>query len=254
MKLNNLITLILCFFILSTNCYGETKKLRAAHTNWFPYTYQENETSLGFEIEIFKEIMNIMNIQVEIAEYPWQRCLYLLKKGDADVLISMLKTPEREKFAYYPDEHISLSKTVFFTTADKNIVFTGNYESLKEYTIGVIAGFSYGDAFDKADYLKTDNSKDAQMLIRKLLGGRNDIAAENQAVVISNALKMGVENKIKFLETPIHFQNLYVGFSKASTQESLCEDFSKHLKEFKNTELYKSILEKYGIKISDMGN
>jgi polar amino acid transport system substrate-binding protein len=240
-------------FLTNTNCYGETNKLRVVHTDWFPYTFQENGKSAGFEIDIFNAVMEIMDIKVEFTNYPWQRCLNAIKTGKADILISLLRTDERENFTYFPDEHISLSKTVFFTKKDKNIIFNGNYKDLKDYSIGVIAGFSYGDIFDKADYLRKDKANSIQMLILKLVGGRNDLAAENQAVISANAKKMGLENKIKFLKIPIHFQKLYVGFSKTKKQKKLCKYFSKHLQDFKGTELYESILKKYGIIQSDMG-
>ncbi|MDM8539060.1 transporter substrate-binding domain-containing protein [Desulfobacterales bacterium HSG17] len=244
--------LIIFLLFISSSSYAKNDKLRIVFTDWFPYTYMENNKASGFEIDIFKEVMNSMQKEVEFVIYPWERCLHVLKKGDADALISLIKNFEREKFTYFPDENISLSKTMFFTTADQNINFDGNYEKLKQFTIGIIAGFSYGDKFDNANYLKKDKSKNTEMLIKKLIGGRNDIIAENQAVILSNSLKMGLGNKIKVLETPIHYKKLYVGFSRAKKHKKLCDEFSKRLKEFKNTSSYISILDKYGIKQSDM--
>lgn len=236
----------------TSSVYCETNKLLIVHTDWFPYTYQENGKSLGFEIEVFKEVMKQMNIEVEFVEYPWKRCLNALENGSADGLISLLKTPEREKFTYYPDTHISVSKTVFFTQKDKEIQFNGSYEGLKNYRIGVVLGFSYGEAFDKADYLQKDNAVNVETIIKKILAGRNDLGAENQAVINATAIKLGVKDQIKFIEPPIHTNKLYVGFSKAKGHEKLCKDFSKALAEFKATDNYNKILEKYGIDPSEM--
>ncbi|MEW6262543.1 MAG: transporter substrate-binding domain-containing protein [Thermodesulfobacteriota bacterium] len=231
---------------------GEATKIRVVYTEWFPYTFQEKAKASGFEIETFKAVMKKMNLEAEFTAYPWKRCLSSLEKGEADVLISLLKTPERERYTYFPHEYISISRTVFFTTVDRNIKFTGSYEELKGYSVGVIMGFSYGETFDKASYLKKDEAENASMLIGKLLKGRNDLAAENQAVINASALKMGVKNKIIFLEPPIHTQKLYVGFSKAKGLNILCDAFSKSLGEFKKSESYKAILEKYGVKYSEM--
>ena len=242
-----LILSCLFFLFMPSASLGETKKIRVVYTDWFPYTYQENAEPSGFEIEIFKAVMKNMNIETEFVNYPWKRCLSNLQNGTADALVSVLKTPEREKYAYFPKMHISISKTVFFTKNDKGIKFKGSYEDLRDYTIGVITGFSYGDAFDKADYLKKDSAVDAHMLITKLLNGRHDLAAENKVVITAYAIKMGVRDKIRFLEPPIHTQRLYVGFSKAKKLQKLCNDFSRFLTEFKTTEAYKAILEKYGV-------
>lgn len=231
---------------------AQVGKIRVVYTDWFPYTYQKDGQASGFEVEILKAVLTIMDIDAEFAAYPWNRCLNELENARADALVSMLRTADREKYTEFPETHISLSKTVFFTTSDKEIVFNGSYEKLSGYRIGIIMGFSYGDAFDSADYLEKDSVYNAEMLIRKLLAGRNDLAAENQAVVIASARKMGVIEKIKFLTPPIHTRRLFVGFSKAKGLKQLSRDFSLTLSEFKNTDMYRTIIEKYGLEYADM--
>ena len=227
-------------------------QLRVVYTDWFPYTYQKDHTPSGFEIDIFNSIMKKMAARAEFKTYPWGRCLNYLKSGKADILISMLKTPEREEFTDYPDENISISRTMFFKKRNTDIAFDGSYEKLRCYNIGVIKEFSYGDSFDQASYLKTDDSINTRMLVTKLLRDRNDLAAENQAVVIATALQMGVADQIEFFGPPIHVQKLYVGFSKASGLGDVCRDFSILLREFKRSETYHAILKKYGITHSEM--
>lgn len=89
------------------------------------------------------------------------------------------------------------------------------------------------------------------MLISKLLYKRNDLAAENQAVIIAYAARMGVSGRIRFLDPPIHTQKLYVGFSsvksKKEEMKKLCIDFSRNLSVFRKTGAYSNILIKYGI-------
>ena len=244
-----LITGFIFFILISAAVGGNPRKIIVAYTDWYPYTYQEKGKPSGFEIEIFTAVMKNMGIQVEFANYPWKRCLNNLKEGNADALVSLLKTDERERYAYFPDTPISISKTVFITKADRNIKFRGSLEELKEFNIGVIMGFSYNEAFDKAVYLKKDNSLDTRILLTKLLNNRHDLAAENQTVATAYAIRMGIRDKIKFLEPPIHTEKLYVGFSKAKKTKALCGDFSNSLKEFKKTRAYTQILEKYGVEM-----
>lgn len=238
-------------FVPSTTC-GQSKKILAVYTEWFPYTFQENGKASGFEIEIVEAVMKNMNKELEFRRYPWKRCLGSLKNGEVDLLVSLLKTEEREKFTYYPDNHISISRTVFFTGAGRSIEFNGSYEKLKGYRIGVIAGFSYGDAFDNAKYLTKDPVKYAKSLIRKVHYGRNDLGAENQAVISAYARKMEVLDNIRFLEPPIHTLKLYVGFSRAKGLKKLNADFSTSPGEFKSSEAYKKILRKYEIGYTEM--
>lgn len=237
---------------MSSVTNSQETHIRVVYTKWFPYTYQKLDAPSGFEIDIFSSVLEKMNVKAELKTYPWKRCLKHIKRGKADALISMLKTPEREQYTYYPDEHISISKTRFFQKINNNITFTGSLEKLKGYTIGVILGFSYGDVFDQAEYLQKDESIDTYMLITKLLKDRNDLAAENQAVVNATAFQIGVKEKIRFFGPPIHSQKLYVGFSKANKLKKLCYEFSILLREFKKSEHYKVILGNYGITPSDM--
>jgi len=245
------------FFLVISISYsgttsGESNRIKVVYTDWFPYTYGENGEARGFEIEVFRAVMKKMGIEAQFVNYPWRRCLNGIEEGYADALISLLKTPEREEYTLFPDTCISLSKTMFFTKIESNIQFKGSYADLKDYIIGVIAGFAYGEAFDKADYLKKDVAQNSRMLITKLLNDRHDLAAENQAVISGYAEKMGVRDKIKFLEPPIHTQKLYVGFSKIKKLEKLCDDFSKALLEFKSSGEYGKILKKYGVNPLEM--
>ncbi len=113
-------------------------------------------------------------------------------------------------------------------------------------------GFSYGNAFDQAGSLMKDDSIDASMLITKLINNRNDLVAENQAVITATAFQMGLKENINSIGPPIHTQKLYVGFSKTKGLKKVCHDFSVLLRAFKKSKRYKEILKEYGINFSDM--
>jgi polar amino acid transport system substrate-binding protein len=247
-----LMLIVMIVFICVSAGHAEQDMLHVVYTQWEPYTYQENDKDSGFEIETVRAVIGKMGLRSKFEQLPWKRCLITMEKGGADVLVSALKTPEREKFLYYPDEFISLSKTVFFTKKGSSIEFDGSFEGLKNYNIGIIRGFSYGDAFDKAVYLKKDEVNDTDGLVKMVLAGRNELGAENMAVITASAKKQGVLDNIRFLEKPIHSQKLYVVFSKVRALEKSGNTFSETLREFKKTEDYRKILEKYGMKVSDM--
>ncbi len=239
-------------FQVTSAASSEVKTLQVVFTTWPPYTYYENEEAMGFEIDTFKAVIDKMGVKAKFTVLPWNRCLLQLENGDADVVISMLKTPEREKYTYYPETHISISKTMLFTTSDKDIPFDGSFYSLQNYSIGTMSGFSYGKDFDNATYLNKEVAFHSKMLIRKLLAGRNDVAIGNQAVINSNAYSLKVQNKIKFISPAIHTRKLYVGFSRKNSLELFGAEFSNTLNKFKTTNAYENILEKYGITLTEM--
>lgn len=246
------IIVLLVSILLAAGAEAVPERLNVVYTDWFPYTYSENGRASGFELEIFQAVTDEMGIRAEYARYPWKRCLLHLKTGKADALVSLIKTPDRAIFTHFPEAHISLSQIVFFTKTDTAIHFRGDLRTLKKLNIGVILGFSYGEVFDHTDFLNKDPSLDTKTLIKKLLAGRHDLAAENQSVILGYAQKMGVTDRIRIIDPPIRTEKLYVGFSKKNDLGSLADDFSMALDRFKATAAYRSILDKYGVAASQL--
>lgn len=239
---------------LVTGAHGDPKDLKVVYADWFPFIYSENGKTHGFEMEIFDAVAGRMGIRATYAGYPWRRCLRLLETGEADALVSMMKTPGRDRYTDYPAEHISLSRAVFFTKADSPIRYDGNLEALKGLNIGLINGFSYGEALDRADFLKKNYAMNTKALIKKLLAGRNQVAAENRTVVSGHIRKMGIADRIRFLDPAITTEKLYVGFSTKNALRNLVGPFSEALSAFKQSESYRTILHKYGVAASQQEN
>ncbi len=224
--------------------------LRAVFVTWKPYGYLEDGKAKGFELDIFASVMKRMKMGVVFEERPWKRCLYMVRRGKADLLISIIKTKKREAFLCFPREYISISETALFTTAGRQIDFDGSLESLKGYTIGVTSAFSYGDAFDGADFLIKDENIRPDAIVKKLLMERTELGIGNIAVISLIARKKKSLHRIRFLKPLIHSRKLYVGFSAAKGHEQLAEAFSAALHDFKTTPEYPAILKSYGIKYS----
>jgi len=239
---------MIIFLICSSGLIcAQVIEISAVFPTWEPYGYVENGKAAGFEIEIFAAVMKNMGIKVEFLHQPWKRCLYSVKNGTADVVISTLKVNERTEYLYYPDEPISINRTALFTAIDKDIVFNGSLEGLKNFTIGVTNGFSYGPAFDSCDFLKKDASTETEAVVIKVLLGRNELGVGNVAVIKIIAKKNNASHKIRFLEPLLHSQKLYVGFSKAKKHKHLTADFSIALSEFRKSTEYKNIMKKYSL-------
>ena len=247
--------IILCSVLCAWQVYaasGYPAKLNIVFTEWYPYTYQEGNRAKGFEIDIFRAVMGRMGVKAEFSQFPFKRCLKMIQDGKAHAIISVLKAPDRMSYILFPNASISISKTLFFTRAGKDISYKGSLKDLQKYTIGVISGFTYGKIFDDATYLKKEEVLDAERLINMVVNGRHDLGVENQAVIKGVARKLGVERSIRFLYPPVHTQRLYVGFSKAKGLQKFAADFSEALSQFKRTNEYREILSKYGISYDEM--
>lgn len=223
------------------------KTIAAVFPTWEPYGYMEDGKPRGFEIETFAAVARQMGYDVEFIHQPWKRCLYSMKQGLADVVISALKVADRTAYMNYPDEPISMSRTGLFALRETKIRFDGDFKGLAPYTIGITAGFSYGDAFDSSDFLDKAPSTETEAVVVKVLLGRNALGAGNMAVVKTIAKKNNALDKIRFLTPLLHSQKLYVGFSKAGKYGNLAAEFSDILTQFKESDQYKTILKKYNM-------
>lgn len=250
--MKKIILVFMCFALwglFQTPARGEDNhpSLVAVFPTWEPYGYMENEKPAGFEIETFLAVTRKMGIQVEFRHLPWKRCLYVMANQAADVVISALKVKDRETYLIFPEEPISISRTALFTTADRKVVYDGSCESIQDYTIGVIGGFSYGPDFDACRLLKKDESVNSSAVLAKVLLGRNDLGIDNMAVIRSLARKDGSLDRIRFLLPLVHSENLYAAFSRKPGHDRLAERFSKALSEFKASGAYGRILQQYGV-------
>lgn len=202
---------------------------------------------MGYEIEVLQGVFDQMGIQADYSELPWKRCLMKLEYGEADVLVSMLHTPQREKYTWFPETRISCSKIVFFTRKGVATGYDGSLASLKREKIGFVLGFDYGEEFAKAKSLNKDVGLNAISIIKKVINGHNDVGLENEYVVRSRAKELGVLNQLTVLEPAYLTKELFVGFSKKTMSQEFVVHFSDELKKFKKSSDYQIISNKYDL-------
>ena len=221
--------------------------LRVVYTPWFPYTYSENGEAKGYEIDILRAVFERMDVDAEFIELPWKRCLEHVRYGDADALSSMLKTPERAKYAWFPETNISFSRVVLFTSKDSPVEFNGSFESLAGLRVGYWLGFNYGEEFERADYLVKDRGLDIKDIVNKVINGHDDLGIANEAVLRASARQLGVLDRIRTLDPPVFTKPLFVVFSKKTVPPDFVDAFSAALADFMLTDQYRAISEAYAL-------
>jgi len=139
--------------------------------------YQENGENKGPTIEILNALLQEANLTGNVSFMPWSRAFVTAKDNPNTLVLSMIKTPERE-----PDFHwlIKVSKLarVFISLASKPENYVENIEQAKEKLIAVIlnsAGhielISQGFSEQKNLYLVSDSAQ----MINLFVNGRVDL-------------------------------------------------------------------------------
>jgi len=211
-----------------------------------PYEYIDKGQIQGFEIEVIREACSRMQVDPVFRVYPWNRALYMIRKGQADAIFSLFKNGERLKFLYYPAQNISYERNIIIARQDFDTKIS-KVSDLKGLSVGVISGYTYGREFDGFDQMNKEVCENPDNLLDKLIAGRMDVAVINDFVFRDLRREKDNTAGLKVLCT-ISAEPLYVAFSKARGPhlETVSKRFGDSLHEMKTDGTYRAILEKYG--------
>src|ERR1700758_5585400 len=70
----------------------------------------------------------------------WRRCLVMIDAGDVDVISSIAKSPERERYLQFIEPPYRTGYDIYFYTRGTDL---GKYEDLQGLRIGHIRGSAY---------------------------------------------------------------------------------------------------------------
>lgn len=238
-------TVILCILLIPEFAIAETQ-INLATDPFPPYYYEEDGTPKGIQFELAKTVFDKMDTEIKIKFMPWKRAMLIAEADKVDGLFGVVKTKERQKWLIYPEEPLMLVTATIFKRVDDPFVYKG-VSSLKDKTVGVIKGYSYGEAFDNSKLFKKEEVKSIGQNFRKLLAGRVDLVA-GYSVVGKHILKsMDLEDKIVSSQQAIHVTPIYVSFTRKPEHQKISEEYSRILKEYKKTEECRELMRRIGL-------
>ncbi len=177
---------------------------------------EENSAISGIDVEIVQEIALRMNLKIEFIPCTWARCLELMKSGEADLISSAYKKPDREEYmTYLLEPFLDKLPIAFYFLKGKNYSVV-NYEDIYQFnSIGVLNGASYFERFDQDARAGKFPVPSQDQLFPMLLAGRLDAVAgyvptENYRITIG-----GYRDQIERSEYEYQEQALvYMAISK----------------------------------------
>ncbi|MBF0572474.1 MAG: transporter substrate-binding domain-containing protein [Desulfamplus sp.] len=188
-----------------------------------------DKTITGVDVEIIKIIAQRMNMRLKIQRCPWKRCLVLMESGEADILSSVFKKPEREIYLnYFETPYLNHLPIAFYTLRDKNYHIE-KYEGIYDLNtvVGVLRGASYFDRFDKDKKVKKYEVNSQEQLIPMLIEERFNAFAGYVDTVNYILVTEGFNHKIqKSIYEHNDISNVYMAISKRSPLASLMVKFN----------------------------
>ncbi|WP_264982327.1 substrate-binding periplasmic protein [Pseudodesulfovibrio portus] len=240
-----LIALIPILFV-STASGQETDKIRVAGFLYPPFYQTQSGVPEGIAVDLANAIFSRLNRECSVAIFPLKRTLSMLKNGEADCTLILIKTPERQKFLHFTEPIITV-RGLIWSAAHRGAIQFQALDDLRQYKIGVTRGYSYGPEFDdflQTMQIETANSDYSNML--KLLENRIDIFPGNE-LVVDSLIKRHPELQDKLLHSSKAFieWELRIAVSRKSWVSSLLPEIEAVLADLKREGVVSDIVKTY---------
>ncbi len=250
---------VLIALIVSSNVGAQEEPIKVARgdENYPPMEYMENGHLKGFHIELVSRVFADLGLPIEFVNLPWKRALLQLEKGNVDALTFISKTEVRSHYTiFHPQNILSISHLAFIRNqlADREFLFDGTLDSVKNHRIVVPLGFKFGNRFDTYPFTNKVEINGIDNVLREVANDRNAVAALSISYGQLDHLKHQTPVNIDSFEIVkpyIADTDVYIGFSKVKHHEILAESFARALLALKKTGFYSNLRHKYRLSESD---
>lgn len=173
--------LFFLFLSFSLFSHAQAQTVRVAVYNEPPFAEYKDGQFTGEYIDLAYLFAKSINANVDFLTCPFVRCMSLVKKGDADMIFGIKRTPAREEeYAFldqpYTTQHFPLQ---FYTLKSRQIKID-RHEDLSDLLIGTIRGSVYYPKFDLDHQLNKVSVTSSQQLLELLIKQRIDTFIERE--------------------------------------------------------------------------
>ncbi|MCP4936354.1 MAG: amino acid ABC transporter substrate-binding protein, partial [bacterium] len=154
----------------------------------------------SFFLNISQAIADKLGLELRRRSATFGRALLLLRDGDNDIQVAVLKRPEREVYLHYIEPpYIRYMSRVFVVAKDQHSSIQ-RYEDLYGLRIGTNQGAKYFPRFDEDTRLRKQVVGGHKQNIGKLLRGRIDTFIIPDIFAIEMIASMGLSDKLEFAD------------------------------------------------------
>lgn len=218
------ITMKYCFYLFFTFAFynplvlAQKSELKVAVFIEPPFVDFVEDQFVGRNIEIVKSLSKSLDFTPVFLRCPFARCLTMVKQGQADMILGLKKSAEREKDLIFlnPPHMVQHDPLRFFTLSSKKMVIN-SFDDLTILTVGILRGASYFDLFDENKVITKVELTSREQLVNLLLRGRIDTFLEREESILP--LMSLEEYREKFSLANYQYNqavNSYIAISKHS--------------------------------------
>jgi polar amino acid transport system substrate-binding protein len=226
--------------------FARNEKIDIVTEEWPPYNYTEDGVIKGFSVEIIRHIIGDLNVDADFKVVPSMRAKLMLDSNPRTMMITMLRTPEREQ--HYQWIGPLGDGVIYFYKKKGNPLLISTLEDAKK--VGQIACRHAGLVFNTltaAGFTNLDaTSTNGESIYRKLLNDRCDLGVSETDLGVKYILRQMnypsdalVQTGVKVVESP-----LYIACGKDVPAEEVAR-WQESLDRMKASGAYDEVYRKY---------
>ena len=149
-------------------------------TDWPPFNFAEDGQPRGYSIDFMNLVAAHVGLQVDYVTGPsWDEFLAMMKRGELDVMLNIVRTPEREQYLSFTPPY-ARNPSAIVSRKDKPY---HSLEQLFDKTVAVPKGF-FSEELLKREYprIKLQVLRDAPATMEAVSRGEADAAIGDVAV------------------------------------------------------------------------
>ncbi|WP_421055703.1 substrate-binding periplasmic protein [Leisingera sp. D0M16] len=204
-----------------------------------PYTLGTGGVpSSGLKVHLLEAVVSrIDGLDAVTVLLPWQRCLSQAKTGEADGILPLFKSPEREAFLAFTEATFQQTNT-FWYNRDRfpdGLEWGEGYAGVSHLRLGMVNGRIIDGEMEAAfrSHNRIVRGGDAAGLMEMLLFDQLDLIAMDDAVGRYYVGLNGWMDRIVSAETPISSRYSHFGLSRASGADAYVEEFDRVIAELR---------------------
>lgn len=214
---------------------ASAERLRLVTEEWPSLIDNTPEGPSGILWDISRDVLTNLGYEVTLEFVPWKRALRMVEEGKRDGVIGIGFNNDRALRYRFPEESLLLSETVVVSRREDGFIYSGP-GSLAGKAVGISPGYAYSaDIRDATDFRKIAMPGIGSGLGMLLLG-RIDVMLSNRYVVMNEAERLGVAERIRLSAAAISGGPVYLAFRPGMSAD-LVTAFSQALHQYKRANL-----------------
>lgn len=184
-----------------------------AMEDFAPFNHVVDGDFIGIDVQIMDEAAALIGVELDHRPVPWKRMLLDFEAGKFDGVFQL--TPTQARFEkWHLAGPMRTTRSVFITRNDSPIEDIRSRADLEGLVVGLVAGFTYEEEFDRDPGIRREMSHDDFNNIRKLLLGRSDVIVGGHATIAYTARELNAWDKLRVLPTPLVELGRYAAFPR----------------------------------------